>query len=95
MEKDEIVIVIKNLLGKYNASYAILFGSYARGEETEGSDIDLVVVGGERFHPGDIFALGEELSEITGKDADVFEIRELDTDTEFYRTVMSEGEKIA
>ena len=95
MSKTEIIHIIKELLLKYHASYAILFGSYARGEETEYSDIDLVVFGGEHFHPTDIFAFGEDLREMTGKDADVFEIRELNADTDLYRGVMSEGVKIA
>ena len=95
MERHEIIAIIKNLLIKFNASYAILFGSYARGEETEASDIDLIVVGGKHFHPSDIFDLGEELREQTGKNADVFEIREINIDTDFYRTAMAEGVKIA
>ena len=95
MSTTEIINIIKKLLLKYHASYAILFGSYARGEETESSDIDLVVFGGENFHPTDIFAFGEDLRELTGKDADVFEIRELNEGTDLYGTVMSEGVKIA
>ena len=95
MSTAEIITIIKKLLLKYHASHAILFGSYARGEETESSDIDLVVFGGENFHPTDIFAFGEDLRELTGKDADVFEIRELNEGTDLYGTVMSEGVKIA
>ena len=95
METEKIIEIIKYLLVKYKASHAILFGSYARGEATEDSDIDLIVVGGDSFHPSDIFDLGEELREITGQKADVFEIRELDKDTEFYHTVISEGVEIA
>ena len=95
MGRQEIIELIKKLLVRYHASYAVLFGSYARGEETKDSDIDLIVFGGEHFHPSDIFDLGEELRELTGRNADVFEIREIDTDTEFYRTAMAEGVKIA
>ncbi len=39
----------KSLLVRYNAEYALLFGSYARGEETPDSDIDVVVFGGKDF----------------------------------------------
>ena len=95
MKRQEIIALIKELLIRYNASYAILFGSYARKEETNDSDIDLVIVGGENFHPSDIFDFGEDLREMTGKNADVFEIRELDADTDLYRTVMAEGVRIA
>lgn len=95
LERNEIIEIIRILLARYHASYAILFGSYARGEETSDSDIDLIVVGGEHFHPSDIFDFGEDLREMTGKDADVFEIREIERDTDFYRTTMAEGVKIA
>ena len=95
MEKDEIIKIIKELLIRYHASCAVLFGSWARGEETEESDIDLIIIGGERFHPSDVLDLAEDLRILTGRNADVFEIREIDTDTDFYRTVMAEGEKIA
>ena len=86
---------IRLLLKKYHAEYALLFGSYARGEATPNSDIDLVVVGGPGFRARDIFALGEELRQLTRKDADVFELRELNTGTPFYNTVMQEGVRIA
>ena len=56
---------------------------------------DLVVVGGPGFRARDIFALGEELRQLTRKDADVFELRELNTGTPFYNTVMQEGVRIA
>ncbi len=87
----EIEKYIRILLGKYRADHALLFGSYARGEATADSDLDVIVYGGKDFHPSDVFAFGEELRMMTGKPADVFEIRELDPGTEFYNTVMKEG----
>lgn len=45
----DIENTIKSLLVRYNAEYARLFGSYARGEETPDSDIDVVVFGGKDF----------------------------------------------
>ena len=33
---------IRILLIRYNAEYALLFGSYARGEETADSDVDVL-----------------------------------------------------
>ena len=91
----EIETVIRTLLKKYHAEYALLFGSYARGEATASSDIDLVVVGGADFRARDIFAFGEELRQLTHKDVDAFEIRELNVGTPFYETVMQEGVRIA
>lgn len=95
LSRTEIEGLIKKLLCKYNAEYAILFGSYARDEADENSDIDVIVFGGSNFRATDIFAFGEELRELSRKNADVFEIREVDKDTEFYRSVMREGVRIA
>lgn len=92
---DEIKSVVKELLERYHAEYALLFGSYARGEATPESDIDIIVVGGKNFVPRNIFALAEDLREMTGRDADVFEMREVDTGTPFYESVMKEGIRIA
>jgi len=91
----EIESVVRSLLAKYSAEYALLFGSYARGEATPESDIDVIVVGGDNFIPRDIFALAEELRELTGRNADVFEMREVNTGTPFYESVMKEGIRIA
>ena len=88
MTKAEIENQIKQLLVKYNAEYALLFGSYARGEETEDSD-------GENFKKYNIFAFAEDLRQLTGKDVDAFEICEIDKSTPFYDNVIKEGIKIA
>ena len=95
LTNEEIQNAVRMLLKKYNADHALLFGSYARGEATPKSDLDIVVFGGSRFMPRDIFAFGEDLRELTGKDTDVFEISELNVDTPFYRNVMREGVRIA
>ena len=54
---DEIKSVVKELLKRYHAEYALLFGSYARGEATPESDIDIVIIGGKNFVPRNIFAV--------------------------------------
>ena len=92
---NEIETILKSLLTKYNAEYALLFGSYARGEATPDSDIDVVIFGGASFVPRNVFALAEEIRELTGHNADVFEIREVNPGTSFYETIMKEGIKIA
>lgn len=95
MTMHELESVIRVLLHKYHAEYALLFGSYARGDATADSDIDVVVFGGKDFRPADIFAFGEELRQLTGKDVDAFEIREVNVGTPFYNAVMEEGVRIA
>ena len=57
--------------------------------------IDVVVFGGKNFKKSNIFAFAEELREMLGKNADVFEISEVNKGTPFYDTLMKEGVKIA
>ena len=86
---------IRQLLVRYHAEYALLIGSYARGEATENSDIDVVVFGGSQFKKTDIFAFAEDLREMTGKNVDAFEICEVNAGSPFYEAVMREGRRIA
>ena len=86
--KTDIEKCVKPLLVRYRAEYALLFGSYARGEETPDSDIDIVVFGGKDFKKSNIFAFAEDLRETLGKNVDVFEISEVNTGTPFYDTIM-------
>ena len=44
--------ISERLKKNYNAEKVILFGSYARGEETEDSDVDLLVVMRNKVAPG-------------------------------------------
>lgn len=93
--RDEIADVVISLLKKYRAEKAILFGSYARQDATSGSDIDLMIIGGAEFEPTDVFAIADELYRLMGKNVDVYEIQEIDIDSEFYSTIMEEGVQIA
>ena len=42
LTRKQIEQIVKFLLKRYDAEYALLFGSYARGEETPESDIDII-----------------------------------------------------
>ena len=86
----DIVNLVKPIAKKYGIKEIYLFGSYARGEADEGSDLDFLVFGGENFKLTMIFAFAEELREVLKKDVDVFEINEINKDSDFYNTIMKE-----
>ena len=86
----ELSSIVLPLLEQYGLRAAFVFGSYARGEATDSSDIDLLIDGGPRFKPLSIYALGEQVRESTGKDVDIFELSELNDGT-FKSTVLSEA----
>lgn len=87
----ELKRMITPLLRKYRAANALLFGSYARNEATEKSDIDLVIIGGQHFRLIDVFAIAEELHECSGKQVDVYELGELNEGSPIRDSVMAEG----
>ncbi len=86
----DIVSMVKPIAQKYGVKEIYLFGSYARGEADGDSDLDFLVFGGENFKLTMIFALAEELREVLKKDVDVFEINEINKDSNFYSTIMRE-----
>lgn len=86
----DIANLVKPVAEKYQVKEIYLFGSYARGEATENSDLDFLVLGGEHFKPTLIFSLAEDLREILQKNVDVFEITEIDENSDFYRSLMRE-----
>ena len=87
----ELKNLILPIIKKYKAENAILFGSHARNQATDQSDIDLIVIGGDAFDPTDIFAIAEELYESSGKNVDVYEMNEIKKDTPLYHSIMKEG----
>ena len=87
---DELRTMVLTLLDKYGMASASLFGSYARCEAREDSDIDILLVGQPGFRPLGIFGVAEELSRASGKRVDVYEMSELDPGP-FRETVLKEA----
>ena len=95
ISRDDLFSIVIELLEKYHAESALLFGSYARNEATPNSDIDLIIFGGAVFQSTDVFAIAEELHERTGKDVDVYEIQEINHSSDFYTQIMKDGVRVA
>ena len=86
----DIKTLVRPVAEKYRIKDICLFGSYARGEADESSDLDFLVIGGEDFKSTMIFAFSEELRIILKKEVDVFEVDEIDKDSDLYRNIMKE-----
>lgn len=62
---------LNSLAQKYGAHNIRIFGSVARGEETEGSDIDLLVEMDEDASLLDLSLLKNDLEDMLGKTIDI------------------------
>ena len=89
--RQELTELVRPLMEKYCVAEARLFGSYARGEADENSDIDLLLIGGMGFRPVDVFAFAEDLHESSGKAVDVYELREIGKGSALHQSIMREG----
>ena len=87
---DELRAMILPLVKRYGMRAASIFGSYACGEATSKSDIDVLLYGGDSFRHFNVFAVAEDLHETSGKSVDVYEISELE-DGPFRDAVLGEA----
>ena len=76
MSRDEKIKEIsektKPIFTKYGIKYAGVFGSYARGEDREESDIDILIRRGDKvLSLFDFVGMKDELSEILNKKIDL------------------------
>ncbi|WP_332237936.1 nucleotidyltransferase family protein [Sporolactobacillus sp. KGMB 08714] len=70
---------------------AVLFGSYARGEETEQSDVDLVIDSHGHLVNINFYGLLEDITEALKKEIDLFEIVDIKNNRDFLNSVEREG----
>ncbi len=92
---EELAQILIPIIRKYKAEKAVIFGSYARNEADEDSDIDVMVIGGLNFDPTDVFCIADELYRASNKEVDVYERREIDMNSDFYHNIVNEGVEIA
>jgi uncharacterized protein len=75
--KKNLVPEIVKILTKNGAARAGVFGSYARGEETEGSDIDILVEFKERKNLFDLVGLEQDMKKKLGSKVDLVTYKSL------------------
>jgi len=88
---EEIKSYIIPVVEKYPIEKVILFGSYARGDAKETSDVDLVVESGGKMRNRKIFALGGDLLDVLPVRVDVYDILEITNPSLMYENIRKEG----
>jgi len=88
---DDVVRIITPILQPSPVRRVILFGSYAKGTNTPNSDIDLIIDSNGQLRGIDFFALSSELSQALPIEADIFEMREINPNSNMYDAIAQEG----
>ena len=71
--------IIEFLNDKLKAKFIYLFGSFARGEGREDSDIDLAVYLDNEISAYDLFKISNQLSFIVKRDVQIVNLKDIDT----------------
>lgn len=78
MTKDTIIKLIAEYFKTQPVLKAYLFGSFSRGEETDSSDIDILIVLDDSQHVGlKFFGMYEDLKDMLGRNVDLVTDRSL------------------
>ena len=88
---DELKTILAKILKDTVVEKAILFGSYAKNCPTETSDIDLIIDSNGKLLNINFYGLLEELVEQLNKNIDLFEITEIQKDSDIYKNIQKEG----
>ena len=88
---EEIKSYILPVVKKYPVEKVILFGSYARGDASDKSDVDLIVESRGLLRNRKIFALGGELLGELPVRVDVYDILEIENPSAMYDNIQKEG----
>lgn len=92
MKKEEIIKDIKKILEEYNIKRASLFGSFARGEERDDSDIDLLIDFPEGSTLLDMAGIYQDIKDKLGREVDIVTYRSIKPNLKEY--IESEKEEI-
>ena len=84
---------IRDLVAAHHGSNIRVFGSVARGDDTKGSDLDLLVTFEPETHLGEVGLLITELSDLLGIDVDVISEGALD-ESRFSRRVLADARRM-
>jgi len=88
---DEIRSKLRPIFEDAPVYHATLFGSYAKGEATAQSDIDIVIDSKGELLNMDFYGVLEDITSQLNKRVDLFEISELSRNADFCAVLEREG----
>lgn len=92
INEKEIMLIKDFLLDKVKPYVVYLFGSAAKGNMREDSDIDLGFISDEKLDAYEVFMIAQELADLLGREVDLVDLNQ--ASTVFQLQVISKGKVI-
>ena len=90
--KEDIIRLLNPVFESNKSRKAVLFGSYAKGTQTQQSDIDILVDSG--LHGLAFFGLLEDVCNAVGRNVDLIDIYQIRKGSSLEREILDTGETI-
>ena len=84
---DVIRQALEHVLHRYDVREAYVYGSYARGDQTPESDIDLRFLCGDSITYGDLYRISKELEDALGTEVDILTCKPEKLRPSFYDSI--------
>lgn len=84
---DAIRKALERVLRPYDVREAYVYGSYARGDQTPESDIDLRFLCGDNITYGDLYRISRQLKKALGTDVDILTCKPEKLRPSFYDSI--------
>ncbi|MCL1819093.1 MAG: nucleotidyltransferase domain-containing protein [Oscillospiraceae bacterium] len=88
---DEIKSIVTPVADVYPIRRVTLFGSYARGDATENSDVDIVIDSDGKLNGINFFIYADKLAKALPVKSDIFESIEIKKPSSLYTRILTEG----
>lgn len=72
-------IIVEYLIDKLRPKFIYLFGSFAKGEGREDSDIDIAIYTDEEINGYDLFIISNKLSFEVKRNVEIVDLKQIDT----------------
>ena len=91
MSLSELTDILLPVINESPIRKVTVFGSYARGDATDASDIDILIDSDGKLNGMNFFIYADKLAEVLPIKSDIFESVEIKKPSSLYTRILNEG----